>query len=90
MATSARSRVWKTLIVIIAVAAVAAGGWYYWIRSSDRVPEYSTITVARGDVVQVVTATGDIEPVLDVNVGCQISGIISKLYVDWNSPVKAG
>ena len=90
MATSARSSVWKTLIVIIAVAAVAAGGWYYWIRSSDRVPEYSTITVARGDVVQVVTATGDIEPVLDVNVGCQISGIISKLYVDWNSPVKAG
>ena len=37
-----------------------------------------------------VTATGDIEPVLDVNVGCQISGIISKLYVDWNSPVKEG
>jgi HlyD family secretion protein len=90
MATSARSSVWKTLIVIIAVVTVAAGGWYYWIRSSDRVPEYSTITLARGDVVQVVTATGDIEPVLDVNVGCQISGIISKLYVDWNSPVKAG
>jgi len=90
MATSARSRVWKTLIMITAIVAVAAGGWYYWIRSSDRVPEYSTITVARGDVVQVVTATGDIEPVLDVNVGCQISGIISKLFVDWNSPVKQG
>lgn len=90
MATSARSRVWKTLLMITAIVAVAAGGWYYWIRSSDRVPEYSTITVARGDVVQVVTATGDIEPVLDVNVGCQISGIISKLFVDWNSPVKQG
>jgi HlyD family secretion protein len=90
MATSARSSVWKILFVIIAVAAVAAGGWYYWIRSSDRVPEYSTITVARGDVVQVVTATGDIEPVLNVNVRSQISGIISKLFVDWNSPVKEG
>jgi HlyD family secretion protein len=90
MATSVRSSVWKILIVIIAVAAVAAGGWYYWIRSSDRVPEYSTITVARGDVVQVVTATGDIEPVLNVNVSSQISGIISKLFVDWNSPVKEG
>jgi HlyD family secretion protein len=90
MATSARSNIWKILIVIIAVAAVAAAGWYFWIRSSDKVPEYSTITIARGDVVQVVTATGDIEPVLNVNVSSQISGIISKLFVDWNSPVKQG
>ena len=90
MATSARSSAWKTLIVIIAVVAVAAGGWYFWPRSADEVPDYSTITVARGDVVQVVTATGDIEPVLNVNVSSQISGIISKLYVDWNSPVKEG
>ena len=44
----------------------------------------------RGDVVQVVTATGDIEPVLNVSVSSQISGIISKLFVDWNSPVKEG
>jgi HlyD family secretion protein len=87
---SARSSAWKILIVIIAVAAVAAGGWYFWHRSAEKVPEYSTITVARGDVVQVVTATGDIEPVLNVNVSSQISGIISKLFVDWNSPVKEG
>jgi len=90
MAMSARSSAWKILIVIIAVAAVAAGGWYFWHRSAEKVPEYSTITVARGDVVQVVTATGDIEPVLNVNVSSQISGIISKLFVDWNSPVKEG
>ncbi len=73
-----------------AAAAVAAGGWYFWRRGSEKTPEYIWVTAARGDVVQVVTATGDIEPVLDVNVGCQISGIISKLYVDWNSPVKEG
>jgi HlyD family secretion protein len=88
MATSARSSTWKTLIVIIAVAAIAASGWYFWLHGSEKTPEYSTITVARGDVVQVVTATGDIEPVLNVSVSSQISGIISKLYVDWNSPVK--
>ena len=89
MATSSRSSVGKTLIVIV-VAAIVAGGWYFWRSGSEKAPEYSTVTVSRGDVVQVVTATGDIEPVLDVNVGCQISGIISKLYVDWNSPVKQG
>ena len=90
MATSARSSAWKTLILILAVLAVAGGAWYFWTRSVDKTPEYTTVTVGRGDVVQVVTATGDIEPVLDVNVSSQISGIISKLYVDWNSPVKAG
>jgi HlyD family secretion protein len=90
MATSSRSSVGKTLSVIVVLAAIAAVGWYFWRHGSEKTPEYSTVTVARSDVVQVVTATGDIEPVLNVNVGCQISGIISKLYVDWNSPVKAG
>ena len=90
MATSSRSSAWKTLIVILAVAALAAAGWCFWRSGSARAPEYSTTTVARGDVVQVVTATGDIEPVLNVNVSSQISGIMSKLYVDWNSPVKEG
>jgi HlyD family secretion protein len=74
--------------MILAAAALAAGAWYFWSRSADQAPEYTTVTVARGDVIQVVTATGDIEPVLNVNVSSQISGIISKLYVDWNSPVK--
>jgi HlyD family secretion protein len=44
--------------------------------------------VGLGEVVQNVTATGDLQPVLNVNVSSQISGIISKLYVDWNSSVK--
>jgi HlyD family secretion protein len=90
MATSSRSSVGKTIVVLAVVAAIVLGGWYFWRRGSEKTPEYATVTVARGDVVQVVTATGDIEPVLDVNVGCQISGIISKLFVDWNSPVKQG
>ena len=75
-------------MLLAAAAVVAAGGWYFWNRSADKAPEYTTVTVGRGDVVQGVTATGDIEPVLNVNVSSQISGIISKLFVDWNSPVK--
>ena len=42
----------------------------------------------RGDLTQVVTATGTLNPVMNVTVGCQVSGRISKLYVDFNSPVK--
>ncbi len=90
MATSDRSSAWKTLVVIIAVAAVAAGGWYFWIHNSDKVPEYSTITVARGDVVQVVTATGGLQSPTSVDVSSQVSGLIQKLFVDYNTPVKTG
>ena len=46
--------------------------------------------MTRGDITTSVTATGTIEPVTSVQVGTQVSGIVSKLYVDYNSVVKAG
>lgn len=51
---------------------------------------YSTAKVEKGDVTTTVTATGTIEPVTKVEVGTQVSGIVAKLYVDYNSVVKAG
>ena len=51
---------------------------------------YSTATVEIQDLTTSVTATGTIEPVTSVDVGTQVSGIVSKLYVDYNSIVKAG
>lgn len=51
---------------------------------------YSKAEVAKQDIVNSVTATGTIEPVTSVDVGTQVSGVISKLYVDYNSVVKAG
>src|SRR5450755_2801169 len=53
-------------------------------------PEYQTATVTRGAITQAVTATGTLNPVVNVQVGSQISGNIQKLSVDFNSPVKAG
>lgn len=50
----------------------------------------STTLIEQGDVMTTVTATGTIEPVTKVEVGTQVSGIVSKLYVDYNSVVKAG
>lgn len=52
--------------------------------------EYTESEVTRGDITISVTATGTIEPVTSVQVGTQVSGIVSKLYVDYNSVVKAG
>jgi HlyD family secretion protein len=52
--------------------------------------EYQTATVTRGPLTQAVTATGTLNPVVNVQVGSQVSGNIQKLFVDFNSQVKAG
>ncbi len=52
--------------------------------------EYATVRITRGDLRQVVSATGEIQPVNTVNVGSQVSGTIDNLYVDFNSKVKKG
>src|SRR5258708_2130146 len=58
--------------------------------TSPGVNLYRTAAVSRGDIIVVVTATGTINPVTSVQVGCQLSGMISKLYVDFNSKVTKG
>ncbi len=58
--------------------------------SQENQVSYTQATVERGDVSTSVTATGTIEPVTKVEVGTQVSGIISKIYVDYNSVVKKG
>ncbi len=72
------------------IALLGGGGWWYLKHRDANAAEYQTIPVTRGDLVQAVTATGTINPVLNVQVGSQISGNIEQLFVDWNSPVKAG
>src|SRR2546425_1788135 len=51
---------------------------------------YQTATIARGPITQAVTATGTLNPVVNVQVGSQVSGNIAKLFADFNSQVKAG
>src|SRR5881409_1569933 len=51
---------------------------------------YQSATVTRGPITQVVTATGTLNPVINVQVGSQVSGNIAKLFADFNSQVKAG
>lgn len=77
---------WISGIVLI---AAVGGGWWYAKHRGDATPEFSTAKVARGDVTQAVTATGTLKPVLNVEVGSQISGIILNIYADFNSVVKS-
>ena len=53
-------------------------------------PTFRTEAVTRGPVSEIVNATGDVSAIVTVNVGSQVSGIIDKLYVDFNTPVKKG
>ena len=79
----------KTWIVIGLVALVVA----FLLLSGGEEKEtvsFSTAKVEMGDIHTSVTATGTIEPVTSVTVGTQVSGIVSKLYVDYNSVVKKG
>ncbi len=79
----------KWLIIVSAIIVIAAGGIWFLRRGSSAVPQYQTTTVVRGDLTQVVTATGTLNPVVNVTVGSQVSGIITKLNVDFNSIVKS-
>ncbi len=74
----------------LVVVVVLLGGWWMKSRGHKDAPKYRTAEVARGDVTATVSATGSVEPVLQVHVGSQVSGTLAKLYVDYNSHVKAG
>lgn len=72
------------LLPLLAAAA------FFFIRARAEDPKYSTAVVDRGDVVEVVGATGTLEAVTTVQVGSQVSGTIQTLYADFNSNVRKG
>jgi len=82
----------KILLVAIAIlAVVAAAPWILRPRIGPNAPSsYQTLQVERGDLKKVVSANGTLNPVVLVNVGTQVSGIVKKLHVDFNDPVRAG
>ncbi len=80
-------KVWIGVGVVALIAVIA------WLTSGDKQEEkveFQTAKVARQNISTSITATGTIEPVTSVTVGTQVSGIVSKLYVDYNSVVKKG
>src|SRR5437867_1774228 len=89
MANNGRARLARWLVVVIVLGAAIGGGAWYFKSDHDDAPQYQTATVARGELTQVATASGQLNPVLNVQVGSQISGNIQKLFVDFNSLVKS-
>lgn len=81
-----RKKWWVVLIAIVLVSINLIWGGAKKVTKSG----YATVEVVRGDMRQVVSATGEIKPVNTVNIGSQVSGTISNIYVDYNSKVKKG
>ncbi len=79
-------RNWVWILLVLGGVAVFAA--FRFSRKTEA--EYFTAKVDKGDIRQVIEATGTINPVTSVQVGSQVSGMISKLYVDFNSKVTKG
>lgn len=81
----------KLIAGVVAVAVIAGGGyWLFGGAKKKNLITFSTTQVKKSDISTSITATGNIEPVTEVEVGTQVSGIIDKIYVDYNSVVKEG
>lgn len=84
----------KKLIVIAAVTSLIISGFIVHRKFTNGVTasgtEYTTAPIERGEIITTITSTGTLEPVATVDVGTQVSGIINKLYVDFNDPVEKG
>src|SRR5580698_3949865 len=86
----AKTRSYTGLITLLVVLAAAGGGFYYWQSHKDTGPQFYTTAVNRGEIVQSVTASGIIKPLLDVLVSSQISGYVTWWGPDFNATVKKG
>ena len=80
----------RVLIIGIVVAVAALVGAFFYTRRGSAEPKFRKGKIDKGDVVATVTATGTLSAVTTVKVGSQVSGIIAKLYVDFNATVKKG
>ena len=92
LASEEGGRRWLRRGALAAGFALVIGAGLVWRAKHRPLPpaKYMTATTTSGDVVEKVQATGAVQPVLQVNVGAQVSGRVSRVYVDFNSIVKKG
>lgn len=88
MAEKSSGSWWKWLLAVVILAAVG-GGIFYFTHNHAQPLVYNTSALTRGELTKLVTATGTLNPVVNVTVGSQVSGRICKLNVDFNSVVKS-
>ena len=87
----AKSKSYGGLITLLVIVLAAGGGsWYYFLGRPEKPPEYSTIKVARGSIVQTISATGSLQTTSQVTISSQVSGNVRETNADFNDQVKKG
>ena len=81
-------RKWVFAAALVALLVTVIAVWR--VRAGSAAPAYSTAKVSRGTVAKTISATGKLQALTTVQVGTQVSGTISEIYVDFNSQVKKG
>src|SRR5437763_650817 len=77
-------------LLVVGIVLLIAAAFVFTRCGNSGATQFQTAAVTRGPITQAVTATGTLNPVVNVQVGSQVSGNIQKLFVDFNSKVKAG
>lgn len=80
----------SVIITIVVIVLVAAGYFFIKPKLANKKREFTYTTLKKGTIETLVSSTGTLEAINTVEVGTQISGTISKIYVDYNDKVKAG
>ena len=80
----------RTLRISIVLASLALVSAFGLAGCKKETGAFETARIAKGDIMQKITASGTINPISTVDIGTQVSGIIAEIYVDYNSTVKTG
>jgi HlyD family secretion protein len=80
----------RWILTAVVMAAVLAFVWWWKLRSAEEAPKYRVAAVERGPIESLVSATGTVRPVIQVEVGSQVSGTVQRLFADYNSTVRRG
>lgn len=80
----------KKLLLLAIFAGIGYGVYYYFFQEEPVIYGLTSSAVTRGDITSTVTATGELNAISVVEIGTQVSGTVQEIYVDFNSPVRAG
>ena len=80
----------KKLLLLAVLAGAGYGVYYFFFTEKEIFYGLTTSEITRGDIVSTVTATGELNAINVVDIGTQISGRVQEIYIDFNSPVRAG
>ncbi len=80
----------RRALLLIVVAGGLAGGYFWWFGQAEAPAGYATVTAARGDLTIEVSATGTLQPLVQVDISSELSGVVRSVAVDENDAVRKG